>query len=383
MNLHLSWLLVLLTAARLAAGAQEPSTHTLYQEAWYVEEGLRDPEKAVRLYEEIAAKSAGDKEIGLKALTRAAECYRKLGNSAEEARVWEMAWKDYKEQIEKSDEYQHEAIRVRAAIDKALAGSEGIDLAEAFKKILDQMPPQQLRPMRDSSLLQAEQQRTKDGLSAIRSLKFAILLSTKLSDELTAAKAQSMIGEIQFEQEDYFGAIEAFGEARKNYPNQHTVLAWNQMRTAEAYRMSDMTDMALTTYDELIRAYPEQVEQVLWAKLWEGDCYRELVQDQSARDIWKEVAESKDAGKFPRPVRIGRMLAGMEKPAEPDAADKDAFTNDEFYFIAVKYQVDGDVQKAVQYWKHVTEISENSDWPCALARQSLFLHDASMKSGRE
>ncbi|HUS58560.1 MAG TPA: hypothetical protein VM141_07900 [Planctomycetota bacterium] len=376
-------LLALIAFARYAEGAQETNADTLYNDAWYAEEGLRDPEKAVLLYKEVHAKFPASKDVALKSLTRAAECYRKLGNPAEEARVWEMAWKDYKEQIENSDEYQHEAIRIRTAIDKALAGAQGIDMAEAFNRILDQMPPQQLRPVRDSVLLQAAQQRQTNWFGAISSLKFAILLSVKLQDEVTAAKAQSEIGEIQLEQEDYFGAIEAFHEAQ-SYRKQRTVLAWNQMRMAEAYRLSYMTDMAISTYDDLFRAYPEQIEQVLWAKLWAADCYRELGQEKAASDILKEIAESTEAKNHPRQALMARILAGIEKPpAEFNPAAKDSFTNDEFYFIANRFKADGDLHKAVQFWKSSIEASVGKDWPYQMARQALYLNEASVKSGKE
>ena len=362
-----------------SAAEQAPDPEALYYEAWYTEEGLRDFAKAVQLYREIATKYAGNKDLAARALTRAAGCYQKLGRDAEEKEIWDEAWKNYKEQIEKSPEYQHESVWVSSYIDKILAGSESNDLAWSFSKILEQMPPQHIIPERDRMLKQAEKLRDTDWGGAIWSLKLAIVLSMTIKDEATAARAQSDIGRIYLEQGVFLDAIQAYGDAAKEYSGQRAILAWNQMSVAEAHRLMSMTELARDRYNELVAGYPEQKDALMWAKIWIGDCYRDLEQLQTARETWKEAAENPAAKDCPRQAKLARILAGLEQPpAALDPAKKDEFTNDEAYFIAVFYEVTGDLPKAIQWMKTSLDLSTGRDWPYQLAKSWL-----SAKGGRD
>jgi tetratricopeptide (TPR) repeat protein len=366
-----SMCLFALVAASSAAGEQKVTPELLYQEAWYLEEGLRDPAGAVGLYTEVASKFPGNKTIAAKALTRAAGCYGKLGKQQLERDIWVQAWRDYKEEIEKMPEIQHDYIPIISRIENLAVGPSS-DLAIVFSDILDQMQAAHIIPVRDRMLDKAEKQRESDPWGAVRSLRFAILLSTKLEDKATAAAAQSRIGEIWFEHEVFEAAILAYFEAQRYYPNQLGVLAWNEMKMAEAYRLRDRMQDALGHYNDLLRSYPDQAEQRLWGKLWMGDCQRDLGQFEAAERLWRDLAESKEAEAYPRQQRLARMLVGLEEaPAKLDTSAKDEFTNDEAYFISVRHEMEGDTEAALRFLEQTIAVSIGKDWPCMLASQQL------------
>ena len=355
------------------ARAQEADAEVLFAEAWYTEEGLRDPAKAVALYREVAGKYPANKEIAAKALTRAAECYRKLGREEEEQAIGKKAWEDYREQIEKSPEYKDKSIRIRSYIGTVMEGAHGIDLVQVFGGILEKIPPQYIIPMRDDMLKQAAKQRDTDWPGAISSLRLSILLSMKIKDVATAARAQSDIGRTYLEQDLAFEAISVYLDAKNEYRDQRPVLAWNQMCVAEAYRSRSMTELAVSSYNDLLTTYPEQKEQVIWARLWIGDCYRDIEQARTAKQVWKELAEDAEAKDHPRQARLARIMAGLENPpAALDPNKKDEFSNDEAYFIAIRYAMDGDSPKAVQWMKTCIELSAGKDWPYQLARSWIL-----------
>ena len=354
---------------RAAAADAEQQLEQRFNEAWYIEEGQRDPEKAATIYREIEAKlPPGKKELGARALTRAAECYRKLGRTDVEQAIWIQAWTKYQEQIENSRDYQGGSLRIKTYIDKAMAGVASNDLTQVFSGILEMMPPQYIIPMRDKMLKQAREERGTSWSGAISSYRLAILLSMKIKDEATAAQAHSDIGRIYLEEGLRPEAVEVFFEVKNQYPNQRLVLAWNQTSVAEAFRMWARLDHAVDSYNDLLITYPDQKEQVFWARLWMGDCYRDLGQLQTARQMWKEEAEDTGAKDFPRQARLARILAGLEDPPPAlDAAAKDEFTNDEAYFIAIRHEMDGDSAKAMQWMKTCKDISTGKDWPYQLA----------------
>jgi len=364
-------LLAMVCAAPVGAGEKKVDPEVLYRKAWYVEEGLRDPAKAVTLYTEVAEKFSGRKAIAAKALTRAAGCYKKLGRVDMEREVWVEAWKHYKEEIEKSPRYQHESIRIISRIEKELAVSS-TDVAKLFGDILGQMQAVHIIPVRDRMLEQAQKQRAHDLVGALRSLRFAILLSIKLGDEATAAAAQSKIGEIWFEHEAFSDAIKAYDEVRKDYPNQRRILAWNQMKMAEAFRLIDMPLHAIDYYGELLKDYSDQKEQVSWGKLWMGDCYRGLGNIESAKKTWKEMLRTDEAKEHPRQQMLARILLGLEAPPETlEAPANDEFANDEAYFIAVRHEMDGNTEAARKFLKLTIDLSAGKDWPHVLASHYL------------
>jgi len=369
MKARIFCLVAVACAASATAGEAQLDPDSLYQQAWYLEEGLRDPARAVALYMQVASRFPENKAIAAKALTRAAGCYKKLGREDTEREIWVKAWQDYKEEIEKSPEYQHDSIRIISRIEKDLAVGSS-DVAKLFGDILDQMQAVHIIPVRNRMLQQAQEQRKHNPLSALRALRFAILLSTKLKDHATAAMAQSQIGEIWFELEAFKDAVEAYSEARRDYPNQRAILAWNQLKMAEAFRMMPRPLDAVEYYKELLRDYSEQKEQVLWGTLWLGDCFRELGNLDRAKKTWTELARSEEAKAHPRQRRIARILSGLDPPALA-APVGDEFDNDEAYFVAVRYKMDGNIKAARELLKLTIERSVGKDWPYMLAGQYL------------
>jgi len=375
MKLCAASLLILTLPAALWAGELPAGPEQAYQDAWYVEEGLREPLAAVQMYNDIAAKYQDNPDLAARALTRAAGCYKKLGQKAAERDTWKSAWDKYKDQIENSPEYQTESTWIRSTIRNALSSGPPLSsgMARIVNDILDRMDEQHVSPLRDEMLRQAQEQWQNGSYDTVSSLTFAIDLSRRLKDLQKAAAAQSNIGRFYLEQGDYIAAIEAYDTAKREYPNQPAVLAWNQMRMAEAFRLMDMTENAISSYAELLRSYPEQKEQVCWAKLWIGNCYRELKQLEPATKYWNEVAENPEAEKFPRPRRIARILAGAENPPdELDLTAKDEFTNDEAYFIAVRHRMNGAPDTALRFLEAAIKQSNGKDWPRLLAENALL-----------
>ncbi len=359
-----------LTCTTLAAAAdRETDPEMLYQQAWYLEEGLRDLRAAAMVYTSIASDFAEHKPVAAKALARAAGCYHKLGEEDLERQIWVDAWKNYKEEIEKSPEYKHDSIRIISMIEN-LAGNTGSEMLEGFSDILNEMPAKYLIPVRDRLLERSQQQRKDDHRAALRSLRFAILLSIQLKEEATAAMAQSRIGQIYFEQKNFVQAYMTYDETGRDYPLQRSVLAWNEMKMAEALRMMDRTLEAADRYSDMLMNYPEQTEQLLWGRLWMGDCLRELGNLEAAKRIWREVVENEKAKEHPRQLKLARMLTGLEKPPAT-VPNKDEFSNDEAYFVAVRHEIDGNRDATRAMLKLAKDMSDGMDWPSMLASQHL------------
>jgi len=366
--------LLLALLAPAVAGDQERTPELLFQDAWYLEEGLRDPARAVQLYIEIEAKHKDNRALAAKALTRAATCYKKLGKPDLERDTWFRVLKDYKDEIEKSPEYQHDAFRFMAMMNKVLdMGLASDTAARVLSQLLDQMPPVNIIRERDRLMQQADEQAEVDPLGAVESLRLAILLSTKLKDSATAVAAQSKIGEIWFEHGAYMLAIQAYDEARTTYGNQLDALAWNEMKMAEAFRLLDMTLSAIGHYENLLKS--GQTQQVLWGKLWLGDYYRELGRMDKASELWQDVAENGSG----RQQRIARILAGLDPPSMA-INGTDVFANDEAYFMAIRYEMDGNREAALKLLRRALDVSNGKDWPYKLASERLA--DSSPAGGK-
>lgn len=360
-------LLMLALVCQTVTGEQERTADAQFQEAWYLEEGLRDPARAVVMYLEIESKYKDRRSLAAKALTRAATCYKKLGKVDLERDIWFRVVKEYKDEIEKSPEYQHDAFRFMAMMNKVLDMGVWSDTANrVLSQLLDTTPQVNIIRERDRLMQQAEEQAEVDPLGAVESLRLAILLSTKLKDDATAVATLSGIGEIWFEHGAYMLAIQAYDEARNTYGNQLDTLAWNEMKMAEAFRLLDMTLSAIEHYNSLLKS--GQTQQVLWGKLWLGDYYRELGRTDSAIELWQDVAE-RGSG---RQQRIARVLTGLDAPTNEVPGDgKDVFANDEAYFMAIRHEMDGSREAAHQLLRRTMEISNGKDWPYKLASERL------------
>ena len=364
--------IILLLLAPVATVRAAADPELLFQEGWYIEEGLRDPLRAAQLYLDIAAKQPDNRDLAARALGRAAGCYKKLGEEELERETWARAWKNYKEEMGRSPDWRREQIDLMARIDKVLR--EG-DTATLMYEILQRMEARHIYPVRDKMLDEARGFRRTDPIRAIEGFNAAIMLSMQMKDDETAARAQSEIGAIYLEMEDYINAIVAYNEALADYPNQREVLAWSKAKIAEAYRLRDMPTPAITEYEELLANFPEQKEAQFWAKLWLGDCHRELGRISRAREAWNSILESPDAGQFPRQAKLAKILLGLEEPpAELKVSKPDHFTNDEAYFIAVRHEMDGNIEQALAFYDKCMGVSDGKDWPYLPARRMCSMH---------
>lgn len=373
MNMRTICLLALLCIAPVASAEDKPDAEQLYQHAWFIEESLLDPREAVKEYNRIASEFDEHRAIAAKALARAAGCYEKLGDEDRERETWFRVWKDYKLEVLKWPEVKDDVFRTLMMTEQFLAGTSP-DVVGAFAKLFAKMSANVISPVRDELLNRARTQRETDPVKAAKTLRLPIYLSTQIKDYATAASAQSAIGEIWFEQEAYRHAIEIYEEVEIVYggllaPDQHSILAWNRMKIAEAFRLWDMHLQALENYTRLIETHPDQKEQVLWGKLWKGDCYRELGKPEEAKRIWREVAESEDAKKFPRQQTIARILAGLEDPPEQPKGARDEFDNDELYFIAIRHEMADNADAARRLMRRALG-SERKDWPHMLVQKN-------------
>ena len=371
--------------APAAAAEDKADPEQLYQRAWFIEESLLDPREAVKEYKTIASEFSEHRAIAAKALARAAGCYEKLGDEDRVTETWAQVWEDYRDEVKNWPEIRHALLRALLMTDQLLAGTSP-DVVDAFAKLFAKMSANVISPVRDELLNRARTQRETDPLKAARTLRLPVYLSTQIKDYATAASAQSTIGEIWLEQEAYQDAIETYKEVETVYggllaPDQHSILAWNRMKVAEAFWLWDRHLQALKDYDKLIEDYPDQKEQVLWGKLWKGDCCRELGDREAAEAIWREVAESKNAEKFPRQQTIARILAGLEDPPEQPKGAGDEFDNDEVYFIAVRHKMAGNADAARRLMRLALG-SEKKDWPHMLVQKS-YPDLAGLGTGRE
>jgi tetratricopeptide (TPR) repeat protein len=381
MKLRTIYLLGLMCIAPAAAAEDKADPEQLYQKAWYYEESLLDPGQAVTMYKSIESMFPKRRAIAAKALARAAGCYGKLGKEGLERATWTRLWKEYKDEAEKSPEIQNDLLRTLTTIDELLNGPPP-NVAKVYEELVGKIPLNVISPIRDKKLEEARAKRQTEPMEAIDYLRFAILLSRQIKDDATAASAQSAIGDIWFELGAYPKAIRIYEDVRSAYGYQHSILAWNEMKIAEAYRMMPTPSKAIERYAELSSTYPNQKEQVLWAKLWMGDCHnRELDDSETAKAIWREVAESEDAKKLPRQQTIARILAGLENPPETFRRVGDEFDNDQAYFIAVACEMTGNDDAALAFMRLAENCSEGNDWPYTLVER--YLAQKGIGTGRE
>lgn len=70
--------------------ADEPPAAELFYQGWYAETSERDPEKAIKLYQQVAARFAQEEAVAAKAQVQLAGCYEKLGRLKEAEAAWRV-----------------------------------------------------------------------------------------------------------------------------------------------------------------------------------------------------------------------------------------------------------------------------------------------------
>lgn len=324
-----------------------------FQEAWYLENGLRNLPEAIKAYEEVAvsAERKGDRALGAKVYMRIGFCYERLQKTKE------------------ANQAYGDALRLRDVDDqdfgKVLARLE----REAHKRFdIEELPEEIQRSICDHFYTEAENIQGESPEKAIAVYRRAVEVSRLLKQTERAGFAMSFIGDLYRRQERFEDALKTYEEVRKQFPAEAAVLAWNYIRIAEVYRLLGRPAKAVEAYTALDgEKFEKQMQPRLWARLWQGDAHRAMGDLEQARKVWAGLRS--DEAEAPIPARLAAML--LDEGEVPAAQEpEDPFANDVAYFVAIRYTLSGDRATAEQWFKKCVELSHGYDWPRQLAENA-------------
>jgi len=325
-----------------------------FQEAWYLENGLRNLPEAIKVYEEVAASAErkGDRALGAKVYMRIGFCYERLQKTKE------------------ANQAYGDALRLRGVDDQDFNTIIAKLEREAGKLIdIEELPEEIQRSICDHFYTEAENIQGESPAKAIEVYRRAVEVSRFLDQTERAGFAMSFIGDLYRRQKHFEDALKTYEEVEKQFPDEAAVLAWNYIRIAEVYRLLGRPAEAVEAYTALEdEKFEKQMQPRLWAQLWRGDAHRAMGDLGQARKVWAGL-RSKEAD-APIPARLAAML--LDKGDVPAAQEpEDPFANDVAYFVAVRYVLSGDRDAARQWLTKCVESSHGYDWPRQLAENAL------------
>jgi len=338
----------------------------LLQQAWYLEEGLRDLEGAIKLYDQVIREHPNETSVVVQALLRQAACYERL---EQRANAWESYRKayDFPDEVEKLQAYYRPDIRSARMLDDAFSGA-GQDQLDSLTALLEKMSPGDI--YRHYSKFRGEgfRLRNSDPVKAIETLKKAIELGFYARRTDDSAYLQSLIGDIYLDINQPDQAIEAYHRVHERFAGERELAAWSLIRIAEVYRQIGRLRDAIEVYSELPAAYPDQKSPCAWAWLWMGDCFRELDDMASAYAKWDVVLDIPEADDTRLQRRVARWLIGKE-PLPDTLEIKGAWANDVFYFVGVQREMMGMHAGARNAFRRSLSLSDERDWPAPITKR--------------
>lgn len=369
----LSLVVVCLAPRAAYASAQALSPELMLQEGWYFEEGLRDLESAIGVYEKIVAQRRQNATVAAKAQLRIAACYERLGKEDLANRAYQRARELFADELKKIPEHRETLERIEAKFEEAWGKSEPVNADRVVKEILKDVGIDTARAICDSYYRLAAEHVKTELPKAILSYRKAIAISTFLGQKERSAHYQCVIGDIYHSLNRFREALGAYRKAQRDFPDVKNIAAWTQMRIAETCRLVGDLGKAADAYREMHTKYPDQTDQCVWADVWRADIFREKNNLELAQDIWHNVAARGQSDQYRVQAQIASlMLEGTPLPeAEASAKPDDVFANDLLYFVGVRREMTGDVEAAAESYRACVQISVNNDWPCDLAAQAL------------
>ena len=367
---------------------KRPEAGMLFQEAWYAEEGLRDLPGAIQIYDRIVREYPEERSFVARSLMRLGACYERLGQWARARDTYWQAYRDYLDEIHKLPEYLHQDVRIARKFDEAFSG-EGADqkkMMDFVKDFLASEPLAAVYQRYNTWRGEAFRLRKADPVKAIATFRKTIALGMYLGRSdgggldapgimHDSAYLQSLIGDTYLEIEQFDQAIREFRRVHEDFPAERELAANCQMRIAEVYRAMDQVAEAIEVYSQLPVTYPDQKRPCAWAKLWTGDCFRELSDMKKANAQWEAVLDFPESEDTRLAQRAARWLLGKEPV--PDHIDiRGSWANDALYFAALKYEMDGRAEKTIELLKKCVEQSDGNDWPAPLAKRLIEILEA-------
>ena len=374
----LGCILALLPAA-LAAGATVAATPTderpemAFQEAWYLENGLRDLPAAIKAYEEIVQRFADRPELAAQAQLHIVDCYDRMGpNQTPQAmEALQKAYRLFPQQVKKYPARMGDLKAVLTKFDEALGPEPDLGDTGFVREIIGMLDVNAASKICDSYFQTALQERAEHPQEAILNLRKTVAIGAYLGLAGSASEAQTIIGDIYSEQGKYSLALSAYTKALDEFPKEARRLPWIQMRIAETYRlMGDRFEEAVAAYKAVGANYPEALPAQAWAFMWLGDLYRDRGKLDEARAVWQIVVDRFKDPETATPAAVAASLLDDKVPARV-VDPKDTFANDVAYFNAVRFEMLDQPAEAQQDYRECMTLSVNKDWPWELARRVL------------
>jgi len=366
----LSLLVVLGRAIAAALGADssgpEPvdQPESLYQQAWYLQHGIRDVSAAIKAYQDIVTRFPDRPEVAARAQLNLVDCLESLGKVPEAKKELVKAYKLFPDELKKDPARMGRLKSILQHFDEGFNTDPEISDTQLAREMLDMIPLNEASKICETYYQNALQERADNPQGAILSLRKTVMIGVYLGLTERAADAQTMIGDIYGELGKYPEALAAYNRALTDFPDEVKLLSWTQVRVAETLRLTGRLDDSAAAYRDVLTKYPNECLQQAWALIWLGDLARHLGKPDEARVTWQKVVELSSDPQAKLAGEVAEFLLD-EHAQPPQVSGKDVFANDVAYFLAVRFEALG------KYYQQCMELSTQKDWPYELARRAL------------
>ena len=343
---------------------------TLLQQAWYLEEGLRDLEGAIKLYEQIVRDYPNEATLVVQALLQQMACYERLGQRANAWESYRRADRDHPKELERLQAYYPLDITIVRMLNAAFSRGEQ-DQMNSLMDLLGILSPRDISRHYGKFRGEGLTLRKTDPAKAIEALEKAITLGVFAGRIEESAYLQSLVGDTYLSMGLPNEAIRAYGRlVHKDFADERDLAAWSLIRIAEVYRQIGHLRKAIEVYSELPVVYADRKAACAWACLWMGDCFRELDDMASAYAKWHAVLDLPESDETRLPRRIARWLIGKE-PLPGRLEIKGTWANDVFYFAGVQREMMGMQDGARSAFRRSLSLSDDKDWPAPLIKRMV------------
>ncbi len=346
----------------------------LLQQAWYLEEGLRDLEGAIKLYEQVIRDHPNEATVVVQALFRQAACYERLEQRANAWESYRKAYRDFPDEAKKLQAYYRPDVRSARMLDDAFRREAVQDQMDFVMELLERMSPGDIYKLYSKYRGEGLTLRNSDPVKAIETLKKAIELGFYAGRTDDSAYLQSLIGDTYLDLDQPDQAIRAYHRVHERFADERKLAAWSLIRIAEVYRRIGRLRDAIEVYSELPAAYPDRKSACAWAWLWMGDCFRELDDVASAYAKWGVVLDLPEADDTRLQRRVARWLIGKE-PLPDTLEIKGAWANDVLYFVGVQREMMGMHVGACNAFRRSLNLSDDKDWPAPIVKRLVDFYD--------
>jgi tetratricopeptide (TPR) repeat protein len=381
MKRRFAWLMLVVGAASLQAAEPGPPDPRIgwmqFERAWFLEEGRSVPQQAIPLYQRLVSRyAAGEPLLAARALLHLVACYEKIGETDKAIEAYSEARTTFAKEISRLPEYQ-QYTRTLARITEKFEKPAEEQIKIAY---LRSLPRHMVLELERAKRGEARRYLHNQPDRAIKAWEDSIIINLAVNRRHLAAEAQLRIADTLLEIGRDEEALDQYDQIAARFPRQSQAVARSILHTGHAHRSMGALEEAVFSYHRLLRSAPNQTSLVAWARLWMGDAYRALGEMKAAQQAWKlvlDMGQDRNQARALRPQLLSAALLLGPGPGPKKLRTRvPLFENDLWYFLAVRMEIEGRPQEALNYYKMCQRITQRSgsgrEWPFVLAERAAL-----------